>query len=175
MVKLSVGSDGGDFVEIQAADDVRVLCSLVEDLDAREEDGKSFEASLAFHFLIVDPENEQEGETFKKFCNKPKGAKMHPNSTLFKLLNKMTPGGIDEDDDVDTDDYEGKYYLVDFEKVPRKIENPPGSKNWVTRKGDDGKTMYKTDIGRIKPEVAKKKKPKAAPAQEEMDWEDDEE
>jgi hypothetical protein len=168
MVVLTVGTDEGGFTPLPAMRDVVVLCKSIEFFEADE----TYQDRLKFTFQIErvgDEEHEEHiGAEHFVYANMPQGktGKLSPRSNLYKLLEAMSGGEFDPDDEIDTDPYEGKRFHGDFKRVPKMKK--VGDK-FVTDFNEDGTPKKKTELTNIRPVRARKR-----PVQDEFDWEDDE-
>lgn len=175
MVKLVVGgANDGAFEQLPAMDDVELLLASADFFPAEPE--KGYKDRLKFVFQITGGEEAEEldkvGQEHHVYANMPSGktGKLSSRSNLYKLLEGMSGGDFDPDDEIDTDEYVGKKYRGDFKRVQSQKMVGPGK--FVPAFDEDGKPIKKTELQNLKP--LKRRKP-AVKAQEEFDWGEGEE
>lgn len=96
------------------------------------------------------------------------GQKLGKKTKLYKMLKGMSGGKeIDEDTDIDLDEYEKRDYLLDFEHVDAK-SGPP---DFAVKFDERGRPIQKSQIAKIRPVRKSKAKP-VAQVQRALDDED---
>lgn len=159
----------------------RVLLPVVDGVKARLTEIKENRFSserLDFAFTLMDFDYEdgddEDNEIIQQLSNDAYvhyetvnlptgGGKLGKRTKFYTLLKGMSGGkDIDEDTEIDLDDYEGKDYLIDFEQVEKK-GGPP---NYEVIPG-----TYKSQIAKIRPVRKSKAKP-VAQVQRALDDED---
>ena len=175
MVRLTVGDGSeGTFEELPAMRGVELF---LESADFQPAEG-NYKDRIKFVYEITggNAEAEHVGKKHFVWANTPggKSGKLSPNSNLYELLEGMSGGEFNPDDEVDTDDYVGRKFLGDFKREPKKKNaGTPQAPQFVADiDPDTGKPRKKTVLRNLQP-LQPRRRPAAAPAQEEMDWDED--
>lgn len=178
MVKFTVsdGSTGGR-AEWPAMEDVDLLLKTAEFMPAEGD----YSDRIRFDFEVTGGEDAEEatdadgqvivGQTWSVYANMPQGreGKLSPRSNLYQLLEGMSGGDFDPDEEIDTDDYEGKRFRGDFNRVQAQERVETNGKAIFRPKFDaNGKPVKKTKLENVRP--ARKRKS----AQRDFDWENEE-
>lgn len=173
MVKLIVGgADEGSFEELPAMRDVEI--SLNSAVFLAKDD--KFADRIQFDFEVTGGDDAEDTNSIGKphtvWANMPQGktGKLSPRSTLYQLLEGMSGGEFNPDDELDTDEYVGRKYVADFKRVQKQKNVGTQEKPvFAPAFADDGTPLKKTQLTIRGPVRARRRK-----AQEEFDWENDE-
>lgn len=163
--QFEIGTDTPEFRLLPECERVRVVFQGIEPNKFRDD-------ALRFIFRIDDPEydeganeedtgaildaTEDEHRHYEN-VNIPKGA-VGTRTRLYFFIKGMSGGDYAQGDKVDLEPFLGKTFLADFEHVPAMEPMPDGS--FRNRKDDNGNTMMKAKITKIRP-VRKKAAAKA--------------
>jgi len=175
MVKLIVGGGADEtFEELPKMNDVTLLLAAADFLAA----DKEYADRLKFIFKIEDvPDEEHEvhiGKEHWVYANMPAGktGKLKANSNLYKVLEGLSGGDFDPEDEIDTDEYVGKKYIGDFKREQRQEMIAPGK--FVPKFDANNQPVKKTVLRNVRPlRPARASRPKAEPEQTEHEWDDD--
>jgi hypothetical protein len=173
MVKLTIGSGGGDGEGFEPLPPMRGVTLLLQEAAFLPADG-TYDDRIKWVFEIVggpDVPDGIAGRTHWVFTNMPKSKSgaISTNSNLYEILEGVSGGEFDPGDIVDTDDYVGRNYTGDFKRVQTKKQTANG---WVPAFDEDGKPIKKIKLVNLFP-VAEAP-PAATRGQRSYDWNDDE-
>jgi hypothetical protein len=169
-LRITVGSESSGRVLIPVVDGVKARLTEIKE--------NRFNAErLDFAFTLMDFDYEdgddEDNEIIQKLSNDAyvhyetvnlptDGGRLGKRTKFYMLLKGMSGGkDIDEDTEIDLEEYEGKDYLIDFEHVEKK-GGPP---NFDIVPG-----VYKSQVAKIRP--LKKKKASGTPVQKSIVVED---
>ncbi len=175
MVKLIVGGGADEtFEELPKMNDVSLLLAAADFLEADEQ----YSARIKFIFAIEDVSDEEHevhiGKEHWVYANMPAGksGKLKSNSNLYKILEGLSGGDFDPEDEIDTDEYVGKKFIGDFKREQKQEMVAPGK--FVPKFDANNQPVKKTVLRNVRPlRPARTPRPKAEPVQTEHDWEED--
>jgi hypothetical protein len=154
---------------------MRGVTLLLKEDEFLEAEGR-FKDRIKFVFEILDVEDEDDREHVGKehwvYANMPAGksGKLSARSTLYELLEGMSGGEFDPDDEIDTEEYVGNKFTGDFKRVQRQKNVGSDEKpKFAPAFDDDGRPIKKTVLQNLQPRRPRNKRA-TAEVQSEHDW-----